>query len=103
MTRGGYDALLKFLREKAVDVVELFVAIKGAKKAPPEITAILEAFRQATIQELWNSPDEIEEHYQADEAYQKLLRGEEGVNLLTISAALLPLNICRSGLNTALR
>jgi radical SAM superfamily enzyme YgiQ (UPF0313 family) len=82
MTRGGYDALLKFFKEKGADVVELLLAMKSAQEAPAKIAAVLEAFRQATIRELWDSPKEIEEHYQKDDAYQKLLQGQEGVNLL---------------------
>jgi len=82
MTRGGYDALIKFFKEHGADVVELFLEMKSASAAPENIAGVLEAFRQATIHELWNSPEEIEKHYQNDEAYQKLLQGEEGVNLL---------------------
>jgi hypothetical protein len=82
MTRGGYDALLKFCKEKGADAVELLLAIKRAEGAPARIVAVLEAFRQATIRELWDSPEQIEEHYQTDAGYQKLLQGEEGVNLL---------------------
>lgn len=83
MTRGvAYDALLKFLKGHEVDVVELYLAIKEAGDAPESVTQVLHAFRQATIDELWDSAEEIEEHYQDDVAYQKLLNGEEGVNLL---------------------
>ncbi len=83
MTReAAYDALLKFLKEHEIDVVSLFVGVKNAVGAPTRIVGVLEAFRQATIRELWDSAEEIEEHYQDNDAYQKLLKGEEGINLL---------------------
>ncbi len=83
MTRGvAYDALLKFSKEHHVDLVELFLAIKDAADAPKSVKGILDAFRKATLQELWDSAEEIEEHFQDDVEYQKLLDGEEGINLL---------------------
>jgi radical SAM superfamily enzyme YgiQ (UPF0313 family) len=83
MTREvAYDALLKFLKEHGTDVVSLFLGVKSAVGAPERITGVLDAFRQATIRELWDSPEEIEAHYQDDAAYKKLLNGEEGINLL---------------------
>jgi radical SAM superfamily enzyme YgiQ (UPF0313 family) len=83
MTRGlAYDALLKFLKQHHVDVVALFLGVKSAVAAPESVRRVLEAFRQATVKELWESPDAIEQHYQDDAAYGKLLNGEEGINLL---------------------
>ena len=83
MTReGAYDGLLKFLKEHGTDVVELFLGVKNAVGAPARVVGVLDAFRRATIRELWDSPQQIEDHYQDDAAYQKLLNGEEGINLL---------------------
>lgn len=83
MTREvAYDALLKFFKEHEADIVALFLGVKSAVGAPESITRVLDAFRQATIRELWESAEEIEEHYQDDAAYRKLLNGEEGINLL---------------------
>lgn len=82
LTRGGYDALLKFMKERGTDLVRLFLGVKSAAAAPDGVVGVLGAFRQATIGELWSSAGEIKEHYQDDAAYEKLLNGEEGVNLL---------------------
>jgi len=83
MTReGAYDALLKFLKEHDIDVVSVFLAVKKADGAPARFVEVLDAFRRATIRELWDSPEQIEQHYQDDTAYQKLLDCEEGVNLM---------------------
>ncbi len=79
----AYDALLKYLRENGVDVLQLVLnQVKRTEIAPKNVSDLLKAFRQSTIQELWDSPEEIEAHYQDEKAYAKLLAGEEGVNLL---------------------
>src|SRR6185436_8568178 len=83
MTREvAYDALLKFFKQNGADVVDLFLGVKSAVGAPESIARVLDAFRQATVRELWDSPEAIEQHYQDDAAYAKLLNAEEGINLL---------------------
>ena len=79
---GAYDGLLKFLHQHRIDVVSLFLGVKSAAGAPPRMVEVLEAFRRATVRELWDSPEQIEEHYSQDAEYQKLLKSEEGINLL---------------------
>lgn len=79
---GAYDGLLKFLQQHGIDVVSLFLRVKSAAGAPPRMIEVLEAFRRATIRELWDSPEQVEAHYTQDAEYQKLLKSEEGINLL---------------------
>ena len=50
--------------------------------APISIQNILKDFLAETRNELWNSEEELIEHYQKDEAYHKLLKGEVGGNLI---------------------
>src|SRR6266850_3935183 len=83
MTREvAYDALMKFLKQNDIDIISWFLGVKSAQDAPGSVARVLDAFRQATIRELWDSPEAIVEHYQDDAAYQKLLNAEEGINLL---------------------
>ena len=82
--RGSvYDPIIKFLREQNLDVFDYFCKVKDdIKNAPPSIQNIFERFKDSTINELWDSPEEITENYQKDSEYQKLLDGKEGINVM---------------------
>ena len=43
---------------------------------------VIEQFQQATVGELWDSPQELLENFQKDSEYKKLLNGEAGTNVL---------------------
>ena len=43
---------------------------------------IVTNFKNATLDELWDSPQDIIEHYQKDEEFQKLLDNEVGINVM---------------------
>ena len=78
-----YEPVLKLLRERNCEVFELFYrSMKDLKRASPEINKIFESYREATKEELWNSAEEIEEFFKNDENYDKLLKGEIGINLI---------------------
>ena len=78
-----YNSILKLMRENDLDVFELFYrTIKELPNAPKRVQEIFDKFNHATIDELWNSPEEIENFYQDNENYNKLLRGETGINVL---------------------
>ena len=78
-----YDPIIKFMREQNLDVFDYFCKIKDdIKDAPPSIQDIFQRFKDSTINELWDSPEEIIENYQKDSEYQKLLDGKEGINVM---------------------
>jgi hypothetical protein len=78
-----YDPILKFLREQNLDVFDYFCKIKDdIKTAPKNIQDVFTRFKNSTINELWDSPEEIFQNYQKDSEYQKLLEGEEGINVM---------------------
>lgn len=78
-----YDAIIKFLREQKLDVFELFYRIsKNSENAQDNIQKIFSKFRKSTIDELWDSPEEIEQHYAKDAEFEKLLNGEAGINVM---------------------
>ncbi len=91
MTSNGgiYGALLKFLREKGIDVFELFLqTIKRLNTSHPNIRYVFDLYKKATIGELWNTPEDLEKHYQDEKEYQKLLNQEVGMNVMQFHNAL---------------
>lgn len=50
--------------------------------APNDVTEILSSFRSETKNELWDSGEDLVAHYQKDENYERLSRGEVGGNLI---------------------
>ena len=78
-----FDAVQKLLREQDIDVFELYYRMLTNKKNSPENTQkVIEQFKQATIDELWDSPQELLENFQKDSEYKKLLNGEAGTNVI---------------------
>jgi radical SAM superfamily enzyme YgiQ (UPF0313 family) len=78
-----FDPLFNFLKEKNIDVFDLFYeCLKQKDSAPNEIIEIFEKFKKSTTEELWDSSEDIQNNFQSEENYQKLLNGEEGINVL---------------------
>ena len=78
-----YEPMIKFLREKNIDVFNLFYNLtKNIDKYPSEIKEVFELVKNATKNELWDSPEEIEQFYQDEQNFNKLLSGEHGVNIM---------------------
>ena len=76
-----YDAILKYIQQKKISVFELIERM--SKNYDTEnINSIIDSYKKATINELWNSPEEIEKYYQDDENYAKLLDEQEGFNVI---------------------
>ena len=78
-----FDTILKFLREQNIDVFELYYQMfTNRKNATNNTQQVIEQFKNATIDELWNSPHELLENFQKDSEYKKLLEGEAGTNVI---------------------
>jgi radical SAM superfamily enzyme YgiQ (UPF0313 family) len=85
----AYDGILKFLRENNIDVFELFYQIlKNENNSHSKVKNAFKSYRDATIDELWDSPKDIEDYFQNEVEYEKLLRGEAGINVLQYHRAL---------------
>ena len=85
ITKSGtvFEPILKFLRENNFSVFNfLYEIFKNTNLASTSLQQLFTQFRDSTIDELWDSPEEIEKNYQDDEQYQKLLDGKEGQNLI---------------------
>jgi len=78
-----YDPITKLLRENNIDIFDFFYQImKQVDTAPQTVRNVFRRFREATINELWDSPEDIIENYQKNSEYQKLLNGEAGINVM---------------------
>jgi radical SAM superfamily enzyme YgiQ (UPF0313 family) len=78
-----YDSILKFLDENKIDVFELYYEMyKNLKNASEQTQEIVERFKKATIEELWDSPEELIENFEKDSEYEKLLNGEAGTQVI---------------------
>ena len=78
-----YNPITKFLKEKNIPVFDLFYeCLKQKELTPAEIIEIFDKFKESTTNELWDSPIDIQNYFQNEEKYQKLLNGEEGINVL---------------------
>ena len=85
MTNRGllYSALLKFLRELQVDVAGLFFQmVERRDDAPEVIKNVYESFKQATIDELYDSPEEILAKIQDDKFYQDIINEKTALNVI---------------------
>lgn len=84
-----YQSILKLLRENNVDVFELLLrTVKEIDNAPQNVRKVFASFRKAAINELWNSPEEMEKKFQSEDEYKKLLNGEIGINVIHYHNAL---------------
>lgn len=84
-----YSSLLKFLRENNVDVFDLFFQMmKQIDSAPPIVQKIFDSVKSDMIDELWDSPENIQVHYQEPKEYEKLLSGEAARNVMQYHNAL---------------
>ena len=78
-----FDPILKFLREQDIDVFELYYKMFTNRSTASENTQrAIEQFKKDTIDELWNSPQELLENFKKDSEYKKLLNGEAGTNVI---------------------
>jgi radical SAM superfamily enzyme YgiQ (UPF0313 family) len=86
---GGLSPLLRFLRQNKVSIIELLQRlVAGIKWAPPSVQAVFNSFVRLTREELWASEEELREYVRAGNNYEKLLKGEIGINLIQTHTAM---------------
>jgi len=84
-----YDSLLKFLRQNNIEVFDLFFQMmKQIDSASPSVQKIFDSVKNDMVDELWDSPEDIQTHYQEQEEYEKLLSGEAARNVMQYHNAL---------------
>ena len=84
-----YDSLLKFLRQNNIEIFDLFFQmLKQIDSAPPKVQKIFDSVKNDMNDELWDSPDDIQAHYQEQAEYEKLLSGDAARNVMQYHNAL---------------
>jgi radical SAM superfamily enzyme YgiQ (UPF0313 family) len=85
----GYAPIMKFLKENEIDLFKLFhEPVKNLKSLPENIQLIFKKFINSTKEELWDSPEDIEEYFQDDKNFEKLVTEELGINIIQFHQAL---------------
>ena len=70
-----FAPLFKFLGEQNIDIFDLlYKMLKSINLTSKNLQELFNQFKQDTITELWDSPEEIEKNYQNESEYNKLLR-----------------------------
>ena len=87
---GGFRALLRLMRQKGVSIIGLFQRlITEMRGAPASVArAVFNSFVRLTKEELWESEEHLRAYVYAGNNYEKLLRGEIGINLIQTHTAM---------------
>ena len=79
----AYPTLKKFLKEHNIEFFDLINKMfKNLSKAPECIKKVCNKYKDSTVNELFDSREEIISHYQQETEYKKLLKGEAGINVM---------------------
>ena len=83
-----FEPLLKFLKQQKIDVSKLFFKmVEERKSSPKSVVSMYDRFNKVTIDELYDSPEEIISLIQKDEEYQKLIEGRGAINVIKYHGA----------------
>ena len=86
---GGFSPLLRLLRQRKIPIVGLLQRmVAGIASAPASVQAVFNSFVRLTKEELWDSEEELRAFVCADNNYEKLPRGEIGINLIQTHMAM---------------
>ncbi len=86
---GGFGPLFRFMRQKKVPIIGLLQRlVEGIRAAPGSLQAIFASFVRLTKEELWDSEEELRAYVCAENNYEKLLKGEIGINLIQTHTAM---------------
>jgi hypothetical protein len=86
---GGLSPLLRLLRQKKASIIGLLQRmVANINSAPVAVQAVFNSFVRLTKEELWDSEDELRAYVCAENNYEKLLKGEIGINLIQTHTAM---------------
>ena len=86
---GGFNALLRLMRQHNVPIMHLLQRlIADMDTAPQQVKAVFDSFVRLTRDELWNSEEELRSFIYSGNNYDKLLKGEIGINLIQTHTAM---------------
>ncbi|HTM17509.1 MAG TPA: radical SAM protein [Terracidiphilus sp.] len=86
---AGFGPLLRFMRHKKVPVIHfLEQLVAEIESAPESVQKIFQSFTRLTKEELWDSEQELRDFIYAEGNYERLLKGEIGINLIQTHTAM---------------
>ncbi len=86
---GGFNALLRLMRQNKVPIIQLLQRlVADMDTAPPPVKAVFDSFVRLTRDELWDSEEELRKFIYTGDNYEKLLKGEIGINLIQTHTAM---------------
>jgi radical SAM superfamily enzyme YgiQ (UPF0313 family) len=86
---GGFAPLLRMLRQRKVSIIGFLQnLVARIRLAPAPVQDVFESFVRFTKEELWESEDELRAYVSTEENYEKLLRGELGINVIQTHTAM---------------
>ncbi len=86
---GGFSPLLRLLRQRSIPIVSLLKKmVADMVQAPAPVQAIFNSFVRLTRDELWDSEEELRAYVCEGNNYEKLLKGEIGINLIQTHMAM---------------
>lgn len=88
----AFKPIIKFLRQNNVDIFDLFNRPLESDDLPISIKKLFNQFKDATVNELWDSPEEIIQNFQNEDEYNKLLTDQLGFNVIQFHQALVTTN-----------
>jgi len=86
---GALASLHKLLRQTGTSIIALLQRlVMDIRSAPDSVQSIYDSFVRLTKEELWESEEELREFVRAEGNYERLLRGEIGINLIQTHSAM---------------
>ena len=86
---GGFNALLRLMRQNEIPIMQLLQRlVADMDEAPPQVKAVFDSFVRLTRDELWESEEELRMFIYSGDNYEKLLKGEFGINLIQTHTAM---------------
>ena len=86
---GGFAPLLRLLRQNGIPIMTLLQKlVADIKSAPSGGQTVFDSFVRLTKEELWESEGDLRAYVNKEGNYERLLRGEFGINLIQTHSAM---------------
>lgn len=86
---GGFAPLLRLLRQNGIPIKTLLQKlVADIKSAPSGVQTVFDSFVRLTKEELWESEGDLRAYVNKEGNYERLLRGEFGINLIQTHSAM---------------
>jgi hypothetical protein len=86
---GGFAPLLRLLRQNGIPIMTLLQKlVADIKSAPSGVQTVFDSFARLTKEELWESEADLRAYVNKEGNYERMLRGEFGINLIQTHSAM---------------